>query len=327
MIRIALLDDYQNVGRRFADWGQLPEGAEVVPFTGVLVGEDAVAEALRDFQVVMVMRERTPFPRTLLERLPELRLLATGGMRNAALDLEAATELGIVVCGTGGGGVSTMELTFALMLSVMRHLPAEHTRMGEGRWQETVGVGLAGKTLGLLGLGNIGAKAASVAQAFGMEVIAWSENLTDARAAECAVARVGREDLFKQADVLSVHLKLSERSRGLVGTREFGLMKPTAYLINTSRGPIVEERAMIDALESGRIAGAGLDVFDEEPLPAAHPLRGLNNVALTPHLGYVTEGVYTGFYGGTLENILSWLAGNPQRVLNEGVLTRMRPFP
>ena len=273
------------------------------------------------------MRERTLFSAGLLERLPELRLLATAGARNAAIDLEAATRLGILVCGTGGGGVPTMELTWGLLLALLRHIPAEHDGMRRGRWQETVGVGLAGKTLGLLGLGNIGGGVAAVAHPFGMRVLAWSTHLTAERAAECGAELVDKETLLRKSDVVSIHLKLGERSTGLLGRRELAWMKPGAVLINTSRGPIVEEAALVEALRDGKLAGAGLDVFDEEPLPADHPLRTLDNVVLTPHLGYVTRETYLAFYGETLENIRAWLAGAPTRVINEDVLGRLRPHP
>ena len=327
MIRIALLDDYQNVALTYADWKRLPEGVEVETFTDFIGGTDAVAKALQPFHVVMALRERTSFPRALLGKLPHLKLLATAGMRNAAIDLDAATELGILVCGTSGSGVSTMELSWGLILAALRHLPAEHVNMREGRWQETVGRGLHGKTLGLLGLGRIGAQMVPVARAFGMRPIAWSQNLTAQAAAEAGAERVEKDDLFREADLVSIHLKLSERSTGLVGRHELGLMKRSAWLVNTSRGPIVDEPALIDALEKRAIAGAALDVFDVEPLPARHPLRGLPNVLLTPHIGYVTEEVYAAFYGETLENVLAYLDGTPQRVLNPDVLERLRPPP
>jgi phosphoglycerate dehydrogenase-like enzyme len=327
MIRIALLDDYQNVALTYADWKRLPEGVEVETFTDFIGGTDAVAKALQPFHVVMALRERTAFPRELLARLPHLKLLATAGMRNAAIDLDAATELGILVCGTSGSGVSTMELSWGLILAALRHLPAEHANMREGRWQESVGRGLHGKTLGLLGLGRIGAQMVPVARAFGMRPIAWSQNLTPQAAAEAGAERVEKYDLFRAADLVSIHLKLSERSTGLVGRHELGLMKRSAWLVNTSRGPIVDEPALIDALERRAIAGAALDVYDVEPLPARHPLRGLPNVLLTPHIGYVTEEVYAEFYGTTLENVLAYLDGAPQRVLNPDVLERLRPPP
>ncbi|HKJ00393.1 MAG TPA: D-2-hydroxyacid dehydrogenase family protein [bacterium] len=327
MIRVALLDDYQNVALDCAEWERLPEGVAVEHFTEPMADVDVLAKALAPYQLVMALRERTLFSRELLERLPELRLLATAGMRNAAIDMDAATELGILVCGTEGSGVSTMELTWALILAAMRHVPVEHGNMRAGRWQETVGVGLAGKTLGLVGLGRIGAMMVPVAKAFGMRTIAWSQNLTAEAAAQAGSERVEKDALLAAADVVSIHLKLSERSRGLLGRRELGLMKRTAWLVNTSRGPIVDEAALIEALERGTIAGAGLDVYAVEPLPARHPLRELENVVLLPHIGYVTEEVYAAFYGETLENVQAFLAGQPTRVLNPDVLGRLRPPP
>jgi phosphoglycerate dehydrogenase-like enzyme len=327
MIRIALLDDYQNVAMKFAEWGRLPEGVSVESFTKVLGSTDAAAKALKPFEVVMALRERTAFPRELLERLPALRLLTTAGMANAAIDVAAATELGILVCGTGGNLVSTMELTWALILAALRHIPSEHANMRAGRWQETVGVTLVDKTLGLVGLGRIGRMMVPVAKAFGMRTLAWSQNLTDQQAAEGGAQRVDKDELLRQSDVVSIHLKLSERTTGLLGRRELGLMKPTAWLVNTSRGPIVDEGALIEALEKGAIAGAALDVFDVEPLPARHPLRGMKNAVLTPHLGYVSELVYSGFYRETLEDILAYLEGTPKRVVNPDVLGHLRPRP
>ncbi len=327
MIRIALLDDYQNVAMDYADWTQLPEGAAVETFTEYIDGPNAVAQALHPFHIVMALRERTAFPAALLDKLPNLRLLATASMRNAAIDVEAATRLGILVCGTAGSGVSTMELSWALMLALLRRLPREHANMREGRWQETVGVGLAGKTLGLLGLGRIGALMVPVAKGFGMRVIAWSQNLTPQAAAQAGAERVEKNELLAQADILSIHLKLSERTTGLLGKADLARMKPTAVLVNTSRGPIVEEAALLDALKGSTLAGAALDVYGVEPLPADHPLRELDNVVLTPHLGYVTEEVYRGFYGQTLENIRAYLEGAPTRVLNPDVLTHLRPRP
>jgi phosphoglycerate dehydrogenase-like enzyme len=327
MIRIALLDDYQNVALDYAEWERLPAGVSVENFTDFIGAQDAVAEALKHFHVVMALRERTAFPRTLLERLPALRLLATAGMRNAAIDVEACTELGIVVCGTSGGSTPTMELTWGLLLALLRHLPREHGNMRGGRWQETVGVGLAGKTLGLLGLGRIGAQMVPVAKGFGMNVIAWSQNLSAEAATQAGAQRVEKDALLAGADVVSIHLKLSERTTGLLGARELGLMKPSACLVNTSRGPIVDEAALLDALQRHAIAGAALDVYGVEPLPTSHPLRALDNVVLSPHIGYVTEEVYAAYYGETLENIRAYLDGAPKRVLNPDVLKRLRPPP
>jgi phosphoglycerate dehydrogenase-like enzyme len=313
--RIALLDDYQGVALRMADWDRLPAGAEVVVFRDHLADPDAIAARLAGFDVVMALRERTPFPRALLERLPRLRLLVTAGMRNAAIDLRAAADRGVLVCGTGGLPYPTAELAWGLILSLVRRIPGEDAATREGRWQETVGVGLNGKTLGVLGLGTLGSRVARFGRAFEMEVLAWSQNLTAARAAELNARWVDRDELLARSDVVTIHLVLSERTRGLIGARELGLMKRTAYLVNTSRGPIVDEAALVHALREGTIAGAGLDVYDEEPLPPDHPLRRLPRTVLTPHLGYVTEETYRIFYGQALEDIQAYLRGDPIRVL------------
>lgn len=320
MLRIALLDDYQGVALVAADWASLAADARVEAFRDHVTDEAALAERLRPFDVVMALRERTPFPRAVLEQLPNLKLLATAGMRNAAVDLRAATELGILVCGTGGSARATMELTWGLILALLRQIPREDRATRAGRWQETVGIGLDGKVLGIIGLGNIGSQVAEVARAFHMRILAWSHNLTDARAAESGAERVAKDDLLAQADIVTIHLVLSARTTGLIGRPELARMRPTTYLINTSRGPIVDERALVESLRQGMIAGAGLDVFDEEPLPPGHPLLDLPNVVVTPHLGYVTAETYRVFYGQTLENIRAFLAGAPQRVLNPEVL-------
>jgi phosphoglycerate dehydrogenase-like enzyme len=315
MTRVAILDDYQGVARRMADWGRLPAGTEVVVFPDHLADPGAVAARLAEFDIVMAMRERTPFPRALLERLPRLRLLVTSGMRNAAIDLAAAAERGILVCGTGGLPYPTAELTWALVLSLFRRVPAEDRATRAGHWQQTVGLGLNGKTLGVLGLGTLGSRVARVGRAFEMDVIAWSQNLTAQRAAEVGATLVGRDELLGRADLVTIHLVLGDRTRGLIGARELGLMKPSAYLVNTSRGPIVDEGALVRALRDGTIAGAGLDVFDEEPLPLDHPLRRLPNTVITPHLGYVTEETYRIFFGQALEDVEAFLRGAPVRVL------------
>ncbi len=324
MIRLALLDDYQRVAMQSADWDSLSPDCSVTVFHDHLTDETELAGRLHDFEAVMALRERTPFPRSLLERLPNLKLIASAGMRNAAIDLEAATELGIVVCGTGGSSRATMELTWGLILGLIRQIPLEHHATRAGNWQRTVGVGLEGKTIGLIGLGNIGSQMAEVARAFHMNIIAWSQNLTQQHAEANGATQVSKDDLLAQSDIVTIHTRLSDRTRGLLGARELALMKPTAYLINTSRGPIVEEAALLNALRSGTIAGAGLDVFDEEPLPGDHPLLSLDNVLLTPHLGYVTQETYLNFYGQTLENVRSFIAGNPQRVMNPDVLPNRR---
>ena len=317
---VAILDDYQAVAQQMADWSQLPSGINVQFFHDHIANEDQLVERLKNFQVIMGMRERTPFPRSVLERLPELRLLVTAGMGNAVFDIPAATELGIVVSGTGGVGEGPTELTWGLILALVRRIPQEDRLTREGNWGTTVGVGLKDKTLGLLGLGHIGSLVARVGTALGMNIIAWSQNLTSERAAECGAALVDKETLFKDSDVVSVHVQLSDRTRGLVGARELSLMKPTSYLINISRGPIVDEASMIQALTSGAIAGAGLDTFDIEPLPPNHPLLGLSNTVLTPHLGYVTEDGYRVRYTQVVEDIHAFTSGESIRVLNSQVL-------
>lgn len=315
MTRIAILDDYQDVARRMADWSKLPAGVELVVFRDHLADPDAVAARLADFDVVMAMRERTPFPRALLERLPRLRLLVTAGMRNAAIDLQAAADRGIVVCGTAGLPYPTAELAWGLILALFRRIAREDRATRDGGWEETVGLGLNGKTLGILGLGTLGSRVSRFGRAFEMEVLAWSQNLTAERAAEVGATRVDRDELLARSDVVTIHLVLSERTRGLIGARELARMKRTAYLVNTSRGPIVDEAALVHALREGTIAGAGLDVYDEEPLPPDHPLRRLPNTVITPHLGYVTEETYRIFYGQALEDIVAYLRGEPIRVL------------
>ena len=316
MVRVAVLDDYQDVARKMTDWSVLPADVEVEVFRDHLTDQAAVAERLKDFDIVVAMRERTPFPRTLLEQLPQLRLLTTTGMRNAAIDMQAAADCNVLVCGTGGILYPTAELTWGLILSLLRHIPDEDQATRAGRWQVSMGLGLHGKTLGLMGLGRLGSEVARVGNAFQMNVIAWSQNLTAERAAECGATLVSKDELLARADILSIHLVLSARSRGLIGHRELDRMKPTASLINTSRGPIVDEAALIAALQNGTIAGAGLDVFDEEPLPLDHPLRRTANTIITPHIGYVTAETYKVFFDETVENIQAFLQGAPVRVLN-----------
>ena len=262
------------------------------------------------------MRERSPIGRDLIERLPNARLFVTAGMRNAAIDLDACKQHGITVLGTGGSAQATPELAWGLMLSLARNIHIENARMREGAWITTLGIDMQGKTLGILGLGRLGAKMAQIARAFDMNVIAWSQNLTPATAAEAGATRVEKAELFAQADFITIHYKLGERSRGLVGAAELALMKPTAYLVNTSRGPIIDSDALISALTEGRIAGAGIDVYDAEPLAPDHPIRDCPRTLLTPHLGYVTDGTYRAFYGEIVESLESWLAGNPIRVLS-----------
>ena len=315
MTRVAILDDYQAVALRLADWGSLPADVEV--FRDHVADEAGVAARLADFDVVVAMRERTPFTRSLLARLPRLRLLVTTGMRNASIDLRAAAERGIRVCGTAGLPSPTAELTWALILALVRHVPREDRATRDGRWQETLGTTLSGKTLGVLGLGQLGSRVARVGRAFEMDVLAWSQNLTAERAAAAGATLAGSKDeVLARADVVTIHLVLGERTRGLLGARELALMRPTAYLVNTSRGPIVDEPALIAALRAGTIAGAGLDVYDEEPLPPDHPLRRLPNTVITPHLGYVTEETYRIFYPQAVEDVRAFLAGAPVRVLS-----------
>ena len=316
MVRVAVLDDYQDVARKMTDWSVLPAEVEVEVFQDHLTDQAAVAERLKDFDIVMAMRERTPFPRALLEQLPRLRLLTTTGMRNAAIDMQAAADCNVLVCGTGGILYPTAELTWGLILSLLRHIPDEDQATRAGRWQVSMGLGLNGKTLGLMGLGRLGSEVARVGNAFQMDVIAWSQNLTAVRAAERGATLVSKDELLVRADILSIHLVLSARSRGLIGHQELNRMKPTAYVINTSRGPIVDEAALIAALRNGTIAGAGLDVFDEEPLPLDHPLRRAENTIITPHIGYVTQETYQVFFDETVENIQAFLKGAPVRVLN-----------
>jgi phosphoglycerate dehydrogenase-like enzyme len=313
--RVALLDDYQGVALSMADWKSLPGGTEVAVFKDHLSDENAVAKRLADFDIVMALRERTPFTRTLLERLPKLKLLITAGMRNASIDMKAAAERGVLVCGTSGLPYPTAELAWGLILSLMRRIPAEDRATREGKWQTSLGLGLNGKTLGVLGLGTLGSRAARVGKAFEMEVLAWSQNLTAERAKEVGATLVPKDELLARSDIVSIHLVLGERTRGLVGAKELALMKRSAYLINTSRGPIVDEAALVRALGDGTIAGAGLDVFDEEPLPLDHPFRRLPNIVITPHLGYVTDETYRIFYGQALEDVKAYLDGAPVRVL------------
>lgn len=315
MLRIAVLDDYQSVASTYADWSLLPEPADVVTFHDHIRDNDAVVARLAPFDVVVAMRERTTFPRQVLERLPNLRLLVTTGARNASIDVRAATDHGITVCGTGAHPTGPVELTWALILAVARHVPQEDAAVRAGAWQQTVGTDLSGATLGVVGLGRLGTKVATIGQAFGMNVVAWSQNLTEERAREAGVRRVDKEELFATADVVTVHLVLSDRTRGLIGRSDLARMKRTAYLINTSRGPIVDEPALIAALRDGTIAGAGLDVFDQEPLPADHPLRESRRAVLTPHLGYVTKKTYEVFYRDAVEDVAAYVAGAPVRVL------------
>ena len=320
-MKVAVLDDYQDVALQMADWSALPSGWEPVVFRDHLADEDLLVDRLQGFEAVIGMRERTAFPRNVLTRLPDLRLLITTGGRNASFDVEAATELGIVVCGTGGAGEGPTELTWGLIIGLLRKIPQEDRLTREGHWQTSIGVGLKDKTLGLIGLGHIGGLMARVGNAFQMNVIAWSQNLTPERAAECQATLVDKDTLFRESDIASVHLRLSDRTRGLVGAREIGLMKPGAYLVNISRGPIVDEASLVDALQRKAIAGAALDTFDVEPLPQDHPFLKLENTIIAPHLGYVTEEGYRAFYAGAIEDVRAYAAGEAVRVINPEVLS------
>ena len=315
--RCAILDDYQNVALKMADWSKVSGDLDITVFNQHIGGPDAVVKALQGFSIVCAMRERTGFPRAVIEKLPDLKLLITTGMRNASIDVAAAKERGIVVCGTPSVGNPTSGIAIGLMLELTRRIGYENARMKAGvPWQSTIGMDLDGLTLGVLGLGKLGTRTANIAKAFGMKVIAWSQNLTPEKCKEAGVEYVSKEDLFRQADFITIHVVLSQRSRGLVGAKEIALMKPSAYLINTSRGPIIDEAAMLTALRENKIAGAGLDVFDVEPLPTDHPLRKMDNVVLTPHLGYVATQNYRAYFGGVVDDIRAFLDGKPVRVLD-----------
>jgi D-3-phosphoglycerate dehydrogenase len=314
--RCAILDDYQNVALKLADWSKVGEVETKVFNDAVRRSDDDTIRDVADFDIVVMMRERTRFPRRVIEALPKLKLLITTGAYNASIDLAACKERGIAVCGTGGFGNPTTGIAFGLMLELTRRIGWENARMKAGvPWQATLGMDIEGKTLGLLGLGRLGARAAGVGKAFGMKLIAWSQNLTAERCKEIGAELVSKDDLFRNADFLTIHLVLSDRTRGLVGGKELGLMKNTAYLINTSRGPIVDEKALLGALGNKRIAGAGLDVFDVEPLPTDHPYRKLENVVITPHLGHVSQQNYERYYPDIVDDIRGWLDGKPVRVV------------
>ena len=327
-MRVAILDDYQQVALASADWSAVRERAEIHVFTTHIGRTEALVNALEPFDVIVAMRERTPFDAERLGQLPQLRLLVTTGMSNASIDLAAAAARGITVCGTGGVGSSTAELTWGLILALLRHIPTEDRWMKMagraggaalgvgGGWQQTVGTGLDGKRLGVVGLGRQGRRVAEIGRAFGMHVVAWSQNLDPSQAEQVGAKAVSKEELFASSDVVTVHYKHSDRSIGLVGEAELALMKPSAFLVNTSRGPLVDTEALLAALKSGAIAGAALDVYDVEPLPLSSPLRTAPNVVLTPHLGYVTEEAYQIFYGDAAEDIVAFASGSPVRVLS-----------
>ncbi len=313
MIRVALLDDYQGVALRLADWKSLHPDAQIEAFPERIVDIDSLAKRLHTFECLVLMRERTALPRALIEKLPNLKLVITTGMQNASVDSAALAERGIVFCGTEGVGSPTSELAWGLMLSLLRGIPREDRAIRQGRWQTTVGYGAQGKTLGIIGLGRLGSMMATYAKAFGMEALAWSRSLTPERAAERGATRVEKDELFARSDVVTIHVNLNDSSRGLVGAADLARMKPSAYLINTSRAPIVDQAALIAALKARRIAGAAIDVYDVEPIGKEHPFFELDNVVLTPHLGYATEDNMRSGYGNALEDIRAFLDGKPIR--------------
>jgi phosphoglycerate dehydrogenase-like enzyme len=306
-MKIAILDDYQNVALRMADWSRVARRAEITVFNDHVADPKALIERLLPFDVICVMRERTPLSREVIGRLPQLKLIASTGARNASIDVVAAQERGIRITATGYRSTPTIEMTWALILASERYIVQESNSVRAGGWQTSIGRELDGKVLGVLGLGNIGGQVARIGRAFGMQVIAWSENLTAEVAEAAGATRVNKDELFRRADIVTIHVILSDRTRSLVAAREIALMKPTSRLINTSRGPIVEEASLIEALQSRRIAGAALDVFDREPLPPDHPFRHLDNVLATPHIGYVGENLYRTFYGDVAAAVAAWL--------------------
>jgi phosphoglycerate dehydrogenase-like enzyme len=308
-VNVAVLDDYQGVATSFDGWLKVSDRANITVFRDHLADEDALAERLAPFDVVCIMRERTPMSGSLLKRLPKLKLIASTGPTNASIDLATAAERGITIAHTGYTSAPTIELTWALILASVRHIPSEVASVRAGGWQHTIGDDLAGKTLGILGLGRVGTAVAKVGLAFGMDVIAWSQNLTSDVAAAAGARRVSKEELLRAADVISIHMVLSARTIGLIGAKEFALMKPSARLINTSRGPLVVEAALLHALANNRIAGAAIDVYDIEPLPQDHPYRHAENLLATPHIGYVACGLYERFYQDCAANINTWLDG------------------
>jgi phosphoglycerate dehydrogenase-like enzyme len=315
-MKIAVLDDYFNISRSIADWSAADALGSVTVFTEPFDGEDAAADALQGFDVIVGMRERTPVPKSLLDRLPDLKLLITTGMRNLSFDMDAAKANGVVVCGTLSSGFAAAEQTWAMILGLAKRIAIEDADMRKGGWQAGLPIGLKGRRLGVIGLGKLGEQVAKIGQAFDMDVVAWSSNLTEERCKEVGVQKVSFDELLQTSDFATIHLILGDRSRGLIGARELGLMKKTAYLVNTSRGPIVDEAALIDALKSGSIAGAGIDVYDVEPLPKDHAFRTLPNALLAPHLGYVIEENYARMYLEAVENIVAFSKGEPTRVLN-----------
>jgi len=314
-VKIAVLDDYQNIALTMADWLAIPGNPEIKVFNDHIVELEPLVERLFPFDVLCIMRERTPMTAALLDRLPNVKLIASTGSRNAAIDLEAAKKHGVEVAHTGYQSAPTIEFTWALILALARNIAPENTSLRSGGWQTTVGADLYGKTLGVLGLGNIGAHVAEIGKAFGMNVIAWSQNLTQEKAASLGVRFVPKDELLSEADFLTIHLVLSDRSRGIIGKAELGMMKPTAFLINTARGPIVNEAALVETLTARKIAGAAIDVFDREPLPPEHPFRILPNVLATPHLGYGSQCLYEIFYRDSVANIKAWILRNSGKSL------------
>jgi len=315
MIRVAILDDYQGIALRLADWKSLHPDAQIEAFPEHIADLDSLAKRLHTFECLVLMRERTPLRRALIEKLPNLKLVITTGMQNASVDAAALAERGIVFCGTEGIGHATAELAWGLILALLRNIPREDRAIRQGRWQTSIGYGAKGKTLGIIGLGRLGSMVANYGKAFGLELLGWSRNLTDARAAEVGVKRVDKDELFQRADIVTIHVNLNESSRGLVGAAELARMKPTAYIVNTSRGPIIDEAALLAALKGRRIAGAAIDVYDREPIPKDHPFLELDNVVLTPHLGYVIEENLRINYANSVENIRAFLDGKPIRVI------------
>jgi len=319
-MRVAILDDFTNVARTFADWSKVESKAEITVFRDHLADVDALVNRLKPFEIVCVMRERTAFPRAVIERLPNLRLIVTSGMRNASIDVAAATEHGVLVCGTDSVGFTTAEHAWAMLMAAARNISQEEAALRRGVWQLGVGTTLRGRRLGILGLGKIGGQIAAFGKAFGMDVVAWSQNLTEERCREIGVTRVDKDELLRTSDFMSIHLVLSARTRDLIGAREFGLMKSTAILVNTSRGPIINEAALLDALKNKRILRIALDVYDVEPLPKDHPILGFDNAVLAPHLGYVNDHNYRTFYPQEAEAVFAFLSGSPIRAINPDVL-------
>jgi phosphoglycerate dehydrogenase-like enzyme len=319
-MRVAILDDFTDVARTFADWSKVEAKAEITVFRDHLADADALVNRLKPFEIVCVMRERTAFPRSVIERLPNLKLIVTSGMRNASIDVAAATERGVLVCGTDSVGFTTAEHAWAMLMAAARNIPQEEAALRRGVWQLGVGTTLHGQRLGILGLGKIGAQVAAFGKAFGMDVVAWSQNLTEERCREVGVTRVEKDELLRTSDFISIHLVLSARTRDLIGAREFGLMKSTTILVNTSRGPIINEPALLEALKTKRILRMALDVYDVEPLPKNHPILGFDNAVLAPHLGYVNDRNYRTFYPQEAEAVLAFINDSPVRAINPDVL-------